>query len=58
MAQKLILISMAAMTVLVPIAAARNPRPGFALKRTVWWMVTAICFYVAAVVLIYPRVLG
>lgn len=57
MLQKLILVSMAIMTIAVPIAAARTPSPHLALRRTVWWTVAAVCGYVAAVVLVYPRVL-
>ena len=57
MLQKLILISMAVMTVVVPIVAAGAPNPHLALRRTVWWTVAAVCGYVLAVVVIYPRVL-
>lgn len=56
--QKIILISILAMTVALPAAAAREPRPFLALRRAVWWMLAANLLYVLTVMFVYPRLVG
>jgi hypothetical protein len=56
---KIILISILALTVIVPAVTARRLRsPRLALRRTVFWMLVGICVYAMVVVFIYPRFLG
>lgn len=55
--QKLILLSILAMTIAVPAAAAREPRPRLGLRRTVAWMFAGILAYAFAVLFLYPRTL-
>jgi hypothetical protein len=56
---KIILISILAMTILVPTFTARRQHsPRLALRRTVFWMLVGICIYALFVLFIYPRFLG
>jgi hypothetical protein len=56
---KIILISILALTIIVPAVSARRLRsPHLALRRTVFWMLVGICVYAMVVVFIYPRFLG
>ena len=56
---KIILISILALTIIVPAVIARRQRsPRLALRRTVFWMLVGICVYAMVVVFIYPRFLG
>jgi hypothetical protein len=57
--QKIILVSILALTIVAPVAAARTrrrPRP--ALRRAVAWMLLGTCFYALSVIFLYPRFLG
>jgi hypothetical protein len=56
--QKLILLSIVAMTLVLPAVAARAERPALALRRTVWWMVAGVAVYAALVTVVYPRLVG
>jgi hypothetical protein len=56
---KIILVSILALTIIVPTINARRWRnPCVALRRTVGWMLVGICFYAMFVLFIYPRFLG
>jgi hypothetical protein len=56
---KAILMSILAMTVIVPALAARGRRnPRVALRRAVSWMLLGICLYAMFVIFLYPRFLG
>ena len=56
--QKIVLMSILAISILVPAIAAREPNPRRALRKAVFWMLIGICVYVLAVLFIYPRLLG
>ncbi len=56
--QKIILFAILVMTVAIPVAAAREPRPGLALRKAVWWMLAGMLLYLAAVLFVYPRFVG
>ncbi|HET9754855.1 MAG TPA: hypothetical protein VFP52_17915 [Myxococcales bacterium] len=53
--QKLILISIIAVTVVVPALASRDPNPRRALKKLVVGTVLGIAAYVISLLFIYPR---
>jgi hypothetical protein len=56
---KIILVSILALTIIVPTINARRRRnPRIALQGTVFWMLVGICFYALFVLFIYPRFLG
>lgn len=55
---KLILMSILAISVVVPAIAAREPNPRRALRKALLWTVVGIFSYVMAVLLVYPRLLG
>jgi hypothetical protein len=54
---KLLLLSILALTMVVPSLAARERSPRLALQKTVAWMLFGICAYVVSVMFIYPRLL-
>jgi hypothetical protein len=54
---KLLLLSILALTIVVPSLAARERSPRLALQKTVAWMLCGICAYVVSVMFIYPRLL-
>lgn len=56
--QRFLLVSILAMTIVLPTMAAREPRPRLALRRTVWWMLAGLVAYVLAVALTYARLGG
>jgi hypothetical protein len=56
--QKVILMSILAITIVVPAIAAREGNPRLALRRAVTWTVVGIFGYAIAVLFIYPRFLG
>jgi hypothetical protein len=53
--QKLILVSIIAITIVVPAVAAREPDPRKALRNAVIWTLMGIVLYALSVVFIYPR---
>ena len=56
--QKLILVSIIAITIIVPAVAARDPDPRRALRKAVVWTLAGIVLYTLSVIFIYPRLLG
>lgn len=56
--QKLILVSIIAITIIVPAVAARDPDPRRALRKAVVWTLAGIVLYTLSVIFIYPRFLG
>jgi len=56
--QKFVLMSILAISVIVPAIAAREPNPRLALRKALVWTVLGIFGYVIAVVFVYPRLLG
>jgi type IV secretory pathway VirB2 component (pilin) len=55
---KLVLLSIVAITIAVPAVAAAERNPARALRKVLVWMVVGTFAYVVAVVIIYPRLLG
>ncbi len=55
---KLLLISILAITIGVPIAASRATTPGLALRRLVWWMLAGIGIYAFVIMFVYPRLVS
>jgi len=55
---KFVLMSILAISFIVPAIAAREPNPRRALRKAVVWTVVGIFSYVMAVLLVYPRLLG
>ena len=53
--QKLILVSIIAITIVVPAVAAREHDPRKALRNAVIWTLMGIVLYALSVVFIYPR---
>jgi hypothetical protein len=53
--QKVVLIAILAVTLAVPLTAARTPGHGLALRRVIWWMVAGIIVYAAGVMFVYPH---
>jgi hypothetical protein len=56
--EKLVLLSIVAVTIAVPAAAAAERNSRVALRKTLAWMLIGIFAYLASVVFIYPRLLG
>ncbi len=56
--EKLILLSIVAVTIIVPAVAATEPNPRRALRKALVWTVLGICGYVISVIFIYPRLIG
>jgi hypothetical protein len=53
--QKVVLISIIAVTIVVPALAARDGNPRRALKKMVLWTALGIAAYVISLLFIYPR---
>ncbi len=53
--QKLILVSILAITIAIPTVAARDPDPRRALRKAVTWTLVGIVAYTLSVIFIYPR---
>jgi hypothetical protein len=53
--QKLILVSILALTVILPAVAACEPNPRRALSKLLAWSAVGLLAYVLAVVFFYPR---
>ena len=53
--QKLILVSILALTVILPAVAAREPNPRRALRKLLAWSAVGLLAYLLAVVFLYPR---
>ena len=56
--QKVILMSILAITIVVPAIAARERNPRLALRRALTWILAGIFAYAMAVLFLYPRFLG
>jgi hypothetical protein len=56
--QKFVLMSILAISVILPAIAAREQNPRLALRKALLWTVLGIFGYVIAVVFVYPRLLG
>ncbi|HET9752291.1 MAG TPA: hypothetical protein VFP52_05000 [Myxococcales bacterium] len=56
--QKVVLMSILAVTIILPALAARDPDPRVALRKAIRWTLVGIFAYVAAVLLVYPRLVG
>jgi hypothetical protein len=55
---KIVLVSILALTIILPLLAARDPNPGRALRKLAVWMAVGLVAYWLAVLLVYPRFLG
>lgn len=53
--QKLILISIIAVTIVVPAFAARERNPRRALRKMLFWTLLGVGAYVVSLLLVYPR---
>ncbi len=56
--EKLVLLSIVAVTILVPAVAAKEHSPGLALQKAVIWMLAGIAVYLGLVMFVYPRLQG
>lgn len=56
--QKVILMSILALSIIAPAIAARERNPRLALRKVLVWTVIGIFGYVLAVLFVYPRFLG
>jgi hypothetical protein len=54
---KLLLLSILALTIVVPSLAARERSPRLALQKAVAWTLFGMCAYVVSLMFIYPRLL-
>ncbi len=52
---KLLLLSILLATIAIPVRGARNTNPVRGLKKTVLHMFAFECFYLVAVIYLYPR---
>jgi len=55
---KFILMSILAISVILPAIAAREPNPRLALRKALLWTILGVFFYVFAVLFVYPRLLA
>jgi hypothetical protein len=55
--EKLVLLSILAITIVAPAVAAAERSPGLALRKVVVWTLIGIFAYLIAVLFIYPRLL-
>jgi predicted membrane channel-forming protein YqfA (hemolysin III family) len=55
---KFILMSILAISIVIPAIAASEQNPRLALRKALVWTVLGIFAYVIAVVFVYPRLLG
>jgi len=53
--QRLILISIIALTIVTPAIAAREPNPWRAVRKLLAWTAVGLCAYELAVLFLYPR---
>jgi cyanate permease len=56
--QKVILMSILAVSIIVPAIAARERNPRLALRKVLLWTAIGVFGYVMALLFIYPRFLG
>lgn len=56
--EKLVLLSIVALTVIVPAVAATERNPRVALQKVLAWTLIGIFAYLVSVMFIYPRLLG
>ena len=56
--EKLILLSIVAVTIIVPTVAVTEPNPRRALRKALVWTVLGILAYLISVIFIYPRLIG
>jgi hypothetical protein len=56
--EKLILLSIVAVTIVVPAVAAIEPNPRRALRKALVWTVIGIFGYLISVIFVYPRLIG
>jgi len=55
---KLVLLSIVAVTIVLPAIAASERNPRLALQKALAWTLVGIFAYLVAVVFIYPRLVG
>jgi hypothetical protein len=55
---KFVLMSILAISIVIPAIAASEQNPRLALRKALFWTVLGIFGYVIAVVFVYPRLLG
>ena len=56
--EKLVLLSIVAITVVVPAAAAAERNSRLGLRKTLAWMLIGVFGYLVSVLFVYPRLLG
>jgi hypothetical protein len=56
--QKVILMSILAVSIIVPAIAAHEQNPRVALRKALLWTVLGVFGYVMGLLFIYPRFLG
>jgi hypothetical protein len=56
--EKLVLLSIVAVTIAVPAVAAAERNSRVALRKTLAWMLIGIFVYLASVMFVYPRLLS
>ncbi|HZR07415.1 MAG TPA: hypothetical protein VFA79_02455 [Myxococcales bacterium] len=56
--QKVILMSILAVSIIVPAIAARERNPRLALRKALLWTAIGVFGYVMGLLFIYPRFLG
>ena len=56
--EKIVLLSIVAVTILVPALAANGRDPRRALEKALAWTLIGFVAYLVAVIFIYPRLLG
>ena len=52
---KLLLISVIAATIALPMRAARHPSPALAMRRALGWTAAYYAFYLFAILYVLPR---
>ena len=53
--QRLILLSILALTIVTPTVAAREQNPRRAVRKLLVWTAVGLCVYELAVLFLYPR---
>jgi hypothetical protein len=53
--QRLILMSILALTIVTPAVAARATNPRHAVRKLLAWTAVGLCVYELAVLFVYPR---
>jgi len=56
--EKLVLLSIVAVTIVVPAVAATERNPRLALRKALLWTMLGIFAYLISVIFIYPRLVG